>query len=1199
MKDSELLSKYVENKDESAFAEILKRYTGLVYGTALRRLDFNNDLAEDATQAVFIILAKKAVGIGRRKSLGGWLFTAAKHVVLKIKREEARRKAREEKAVAMKNMRSGETGNAGFGDVLPYLDGALDRLPEHQRDAVIMHHMEGKSLQSIADEWGCSKSTVQRRVDSGMTKLEKNLKPLQKGATVTQAGLVGGLFTEAIKDPPQAVLHSIHSSVMNTITGSMVIPGSLGPVVKGAINAMFWQKAVHACMYAIIILSLSVSIPLTVSVIQEREKEENNREEHTQDTVSDPMINYQGLPAFPGAEGYGVAATGGRGGRVVKVTNLNSKGPGSLQWACMQKGPVIVVFEVSGVIKPPNRDNQKRRWLSIRRDNITIAGQTAPGAGITVEGTITARRGDRSVAEDDRPRVEEREADNIILRFLRIRPTEGRGNLRSLEFLHCRRAIADHVSGSWGLDECFDLGFERGDDQFTLQWSSIEESDIHLEGGTLHAYAMLTGWDDGHLSMHHNLLANHVGGAPSIGCYRAEFSNNVMYNCGQGDSRIEWLSLSSVRDKRPIGMYNVIGNYWKRGPGGIVSMNISRPPRLFSRNGLVPKSRSIRARYFFEGNRFARDGYVGIELYSVKQKERIVSNTPLAMPPLTLHPADEAYELVLAHAGCLPRDSVSARTVAEVRTGTGSWGRHGPEGGLMEGLTPGGPPEDTDDDGMPDVWEKAHSLDPADPADNSKTVPAGASPGDRHKDYTFIEYYINELADLKVAEALTQWRLDRTPARAWAKPATELSGWGRKYTSLDEIVKVIKDQKVADPDGEGKYPRRRIAKAGWYAVQYLSRMGEEAAPAVPELIKALRAANGHAQATAFAAWALGAIGPAARDGVPTLIEELGREQVTGYAGGKWIFAPYGYIAWALGRIGMNSEQTAEAVPLLARVLKYRRARSNAAWVLSRLGRRAAPAQEELLKNLGSTYSDYFFAQTLSNIGKPVIPGLIKVIKSRIGGRRARRARASAVRALGWMGTEADEAVPVLTEQLRKEPSGTVRGRIAEALARIAPQDTTVVNGLADALTDEYLDVRVNAAAGLGTCGGPSAISALTEAFEDRRREVKRTAALALGRIGKDAIPVLKKVLAGGDPLVRKYAARAIGNVGKDAEATLDALVTALADKDADVRREAVWSLALIGPLEGARDALNRALTDSDYVVRYAAGEALKRIHNQE
>jgi len=905
------------------------------------------------------------------------------------------------------------------------------------------------------------------------------------------------------------------------------------------------------------------------------------------------------LPAFPGAEGYGAVATGGRGGRVVKVINLNSKGLGSLQWACMQKGPVIVVFDVSGVIEPPNR-SKGRKWLSIRRNNITIAGQTAPGAGITIEGTVTARLGDRSVPEGEKTVIKEREVHDIILRFLRMRPTTGRGNLRALEFLHCRRAIADHVSACWGLDECLDPGYSKGSCHFTVQWCTIEESDIHLEGPRPHNYGMLTSWVDGYLTLHHNLFAHHIGRAPCMGCYHAEYSNNVMYNCGPGETRIEWFSVASVRDTMPVGMYNVDGNMWRTGPGGIVAGSIGNPPLVCSREGLVPKSKGKRARYFFEGNYFSRVGYVGKERYSVRQREqdKVVADEPFAMPRPVTHSAAEAYELILAHGGCLPRDAVGARTMAEVRTRTGGWGRHGPDGGLMEGLTPGKAPADTDSDGMPDTWEKAHGLDQTDPKDNNKIVPAGASPGDRHKGYTYIEYYINELADLKVAEALTRARLDRTPPRPWDKPAKQLSQWGNKYKTLDEMVRVIKEQ---NPKEAGKEKsRHRTADAGWYAVQHLSRMGNKAAPAVPELIKALNAAKGDAQATAFSAWALGVIGPAARDGIPALIEALKREQPA--TSGKWGFPPYGYIAWALGSIlptetgTVNEEQAAQAVPLLAGLLvgKDTYAWGNAAWALSRLGKRAAPALPQLLKALEAKSAarphSFFAARTLSNIGDAAIPGLIEAL-----GNGNAAARANAARALGWMGTKAKGAVPALAKCLNKDASGMVRGRAALALAGIIPPEKAAIDALAGALKDDFLDVRISAATALGTYGPAAgkAIPALTEALGDKRREVRRAAALALGKIGNDALPALEKALSGRDKLVRKYAARAAADIGRNA---VGILVKALADTNGEVRREAVWSLALIGPdAAKASGALKKALNDDDYVVRYAAKETIRRI----
>ena len=134
---------------------------------------------------------------------------------------------------------------------------------------------------------------------------------------------------------------------------------------------------------------------------------------------------------------------------------------------------------------------------------------------------------------------------------------------------------------------------------------------------------------------------------------------------------------------------------------------------------------------------------------------------PWPAPAVQTHTAQKAYELVLAHAGCLPRDCVGRRTIAEVREGKGSWGRHEPTKGLMDGLTPGKAPLDSDGDGMPDAWEWAHGLNPDDDADAWKLVPAGASPADRHRGYSHVEFYVNELADKLIADALR---------RASAKP---------------------------------------------------------------------------------------------------------------------------------------------------------------------------------------------------------------------------------------------------------------------------------------------------------------------------------------------------------------------------------------------------------------------------------------------
>jgi hypothetical protein len=126
-------------------------------------------------------------------------------------------------------------------------------------------------------------------------------------------------------------------------------------------------------------------------------------------------------------------------------------------------------------------------------------------------------------------------------------------------------------------------------------------------------------------------------------------------------------------------------------------------------------------------------------------------DAPAPTPPITLVDAKEAYPLVLAKAGCWPRDRMTKRTIDDVKNQTGAWGRSGPleptDEWFLEGLATGKAPPDGDNDGIPDAWEAAHGLDANNQADGGKTVPAGASKDIRHQGYSFIEFYLNELAD--------------------------------------------------------------------------------------------------------------------------------------------------------------------------------------------------------------------------------------------------------------------------------------------------------------------------------------------------------------------------------------------------------------------------------------------------------------------
>jgi alpha-tubulin suppressor-like RCC1 family protein len=431
------------------------------------------------------------------------------------------------------------------------------------------------------------------------------------------------------------------------------------------------------------------------------------------------------LPAFPGAEGFGAASIGGRGGKVLKVTNLNSKGPGSFQAACAAEGPRIVVFDVSGVIEGNVR---------IAHPRITIAGQTAPSAGVTLAGRLSCSG-----------------LHDVTIRFLRCRPEygiRGGGSGDCTQLTKTDRMIVDHVSVSGGNDESMDFCVSKN---LTVQWCAIEESRAAYQGSGQHNYGMILGYVAGDASLHHSLFAHHSERAPLCGIDTLDHRNNVIYNV---DQAIQYHPVRMNRRKRRYRL-NLVGCYFKDGPAGPMGCRPWLAPVPRAEPGLHGWKN---VEVYGKGNYWTRTGeahdYDPKLEPTIKIGSRYRTAEPWKVAPVTTHTAEEAYRLVLAQVGCLPRDAIGERTIREVRTGTGYWGRHVVAGGLMKGLTPGKPPADADADGMPDAWETAHDLDPKDPADATKTVPAGASKDDRHKGYTYIEYYVNERADNLVAEAI-------------------------------------------------------------------------------------------------------------------------------------------------------------------------------------------------------------------------------------------------------------------------------------------------------------------------------------------------------------------------------------------------------------------------------------------------------------
>lgn len=411
------------------------------------------------------------------------------------------------------------------------------------------------------------------------------------------------------------------------------------------------------------------------------------------------------IPAFPGAEGYGAATSGGRGGKVIAVTNLNDSGPGSLQAACEAKGPRIVVFRVAGTIEGNCR---------INNDNITIAGQTTPGDGICIKGSLNIS------------------ADNVIIRYIRVRNDPSANPDSDAIFCrYCKNIILDHVSAGWSTDEVFSVYMNEN---VTIQWCMITEA-CPKDGGDSHRFGGI--WGNNYGTMHHNLIAHNGSRNPrwASGCGHNDYRNNVLYNwdyqsCYGGEK-------SQTNSDFGFTTINMVANYYKAGPA--TNDNVKR--RIAE-----PSARSDddKGSWYVADNYV--DGYPEITAdngLGVDGRNYIKLTAPWDAIPINQQTPQDAYQVVLAHAGCSKpnRDSIDKRIIEETRTGTATYGRNGiidnpgDVGGWPE-LKSDPAPADGDNDGMPDTWESQHGLNPEDAADG---------PQDKDNDgYTNVEEYLNK-----------------------------------------------------------------------------------------------------------------------------------------------------------------------------------------------------------------------------------------------------------------------------------------------------------------------------------------------------------------------------------------------------------------------------------------------------------------------
>lgn len=419
------------------------------------------------------------------------------------------------------------------------------------------------------------------------------------------------------------------------------------------------------------------------------------------------ILEASALPAFPGAEGWGSATKGGRGGKVYVITTLASSGPGSFPDAMKAKEPRIIVFQVSGVIDMKSGNDW---YLSGANSNVTVAGQTSPG-GIT----LTSSTGGSIIFSYQ---------DNFhdgIFRFLRFRA--GPGNNDALTLNTTNNFIIDHCDFSGASDETLDI---TASNDFTVQWSTISNSSKGQTYGFLMAYLPTS-----HISLHHNLIANHVFRFPEMHWQEKEvpdkgkidYRNNVLYNG-------ERYYLYAYESTPPLSVeLNMVGNYHKAGP--------QTPMDWFPK--MVSLGNKITA-YGADNVMATREGVENSTAVPVRIPNPVTS--PFTTPAVTTHTAKQAYGVVLDKVGAFPRDAMNLRTVNEVRTGTGQFQKDD------DPLITGGPeaPADADKDGMPDAWEKAMGFDSNNASDNIL---------DHDSDgYTNIEEYINDVALARLGESV-------------------------------------------------------------------------------------------------------------------------------------------------------------------------------------------------------------------------------------------------------------------------------------------------------------------------------------------------------------------------------------------------------------------------------------------------------------
>lgn len=495
-------------------------------------------------------------------------------------------------------------------------------------------------------------------------------------------------------------------------------------------------------------------------------------------------LRAENLPAFPGAEGFGRYAVGGRGGSIYHVTNLNDSGSGSFRDAVTTPNR-IVVFDVSGVIRLQS--------ALVFAKNLTILGQTAPGEGVQIYGDRVSFSG----------------ADNIIVRYMRIRMgVGGTSGKDAAGIANGKNMIFDHMSVLWGRDECFSVSWDKKGTEptnITIQNSIIGQGlQTHSCGGLIQT--------NGGVTLFRNLYIENKTRNPKVKGLN-QYINNVVYNWGNGGCYI-------MGDTEASSWADIQNNYFIKGPWNGASAPFTRGTATFT--------------YYGSGNYYDanKNGLVDGELVTSYAGSTAINNwntwdnkyRPQAHPAIaSMTTAQEALQWVVDSVGpVLPvRDQVDQYLIDELI----SYGKKGSTDGITTekdlphkgtGVLYGGfKPKDSDGDAIPDEWELAHGLNPNDASDAAKIAANGYANIENYSFSIHAAYpYLKSPSNLKVSN------ISKTSAElTWSDNASnetayvlEYSTDGKNYTVLAHLDKDVVSYTMNDLNKESTYYVRVYAK---------------------------------------------------------------------------------------------------------------------------------------------------------------------------------------------------------------------------------------------------------------------------------------------------------------------------------------------------------------------------------------------------